>query len=138
MPQPPSHRSTTLPRHHSAAGSIAPVPPTRKHPPTLDKRDSGFVSGSGDFSRVPPHSNSGDTVVVHAARTPKKQQSLSADGATAHKTSAPMEDEDLGRFTWYWGVTSRADCEAMLKEKGVVGNFVVRMNDRGDFIMSFW
>ena len=119
---------------------MAPAPPTRKHPPTLDKRDSGFVSGSGDFSRIPPQSNSGDTVIVHSTRTPKKQLSHSADGTTVRpKISAvSMEDEDLGRFTWYWGVTSRSDCEAMLKDKGVVGNFVVRMNDRGDYIMSFW
>ena len=96
------------------------------------------MSGSGDFSRVPPHSNSGDSVIVHSTRTPKKQQSLSADGITPHKTPPSMEDEDLCRFTWYWGMTSRADCETMLKDKGVVGNFVVRMNDRGDYIMSFW
>lgn len=133
-----------MPRHHSAATSVGPTctTSTRKQPPTLDKRDSGFVSGSGDFSRNPPRSNSGDTTVVHSTKvSSKKIQSHSADGTvqrTKGAASCGIDDEDLNRFSWYWGVTSRGDCEAMLKEKGEVGNFVVRMNDRRDFIMSFW
>ena len=85
-----------------------------------------------------PRSNSGDTTIVHSTTVlDPKQRAHSAEGMVRHSTQV-HEDPDLSLYTWYWGVTSRQDCEMMLQEKGVVGNFVVRMNDRGDYIMSFW
>jgi hypothetical protein len=39
---------------------------------------------------------------------------------------------------WFWGTMSRQECEDKLKEKGEIGNFVVRVNANGHHIMSFW
>lgn len=87
-------------------------------------------------------SNSGDSSVVHNTTVKLTKQSNSADGSFMHGPSSQQstdeEEDDLSRYDWYWGPMSREECERGLKEKGQIGNFVVRKNDRGSYIMSFW
>lgn len=104
-------------------------------------QDTRFVTGSKNILHNSPHSKSGDATVVHTTKVLAKNTSQSADGTilqTKGAASYHAYAEDLNRFTWYWGKISRSSCEAMLKAKGEVGNFIVRLNDRGVFIMSFW
>ena len=46
--------------------------------------------------------------------------------------------EDIKRQPWYFGVISRADCDAMLTEKGMDGDFVIRESETnvGDYSVS--
>lgn len=127
-----------------------PPPPPHNRPSPFQKRDSGFVSGTGVVSRSGGYRSgsadgeichmSGDSAVVHNTAVKLTKQSNSADGSFMHKADQlPDEDEDdLHRYEWYWGEMSREECGKNLKEKGEIGNFVVRKNDRGNFVMSFW
>lgn len=56
----------------------------------------------------------------------------------AVEVNDPAEEEELNNYTWYWGSMKRPECEKKLQEEGLVGNFVVRLNARGEYIMSFW
>ena len=83
-----------------------------------------------------------------AAVVNSRSKSSSADGKITHKKVAkpnktkPSEDDDddddLSMFDWYWGQMSRDECGKELMDRGKIGNFVVRKNDRGDYVMSFW
>ena len=46
--------------------------------------------------------------------------------------------EELDKYQWYWGHMSRADSEAKMKEEGELGNFAIRVNASGYYIMTFW
>lgn len=99
---------------------------------------SGGFSGEGDI--VHDRCGSGDTTTKHNWHHSK---SSSADGTIAHKTHKPKsvkvdDNEDLTQYDWYWGQMSRDECGKELMERGKIGNFVVRKNDRGDYVMSFW
>ena len=48
------------------------------------------------------------------------------------------DPEELDNYGWFWGCMSRQDCEKKLQSEGKVGNFVVRINASGNYIMSFW
>ena len=162
---PKANKYNSLPGHaHRSIDSTTPPPP----PP--HKRDSGFVSGTGDARTYRPGTGSnfsGDSVISHG----DNNKSHSGDSAIVHNTSVvvdrlhgchsddgkfrhrtdlsdrPMSDssndvgvdeEEMSRYDWYWGEMTRDDCTRALKEKGNVGNFVVRKNNRGDYVMSFW
>ena len=52
-------------------------------------------------------------------------------------------DDSPGEFSyekckWYWGCMSRTDCADKLRTEGSLGNFVVRMNANGHYVMSLW
>ena len=101
----------------------------------------GGTSADGEICHT--KSNSGGSSVVHKTAVKLTKQSNSADGSFTHNQSSQRsidedEEEDLGRYDWYWGPMSRDECEKSLKEKGQIGNFVVRKNDRGNYVMSFW
>ncbi len=129
------------------------------------KRDSGFISGTGDARMYPGTSrssfsgdsmishdktNSGDSAIAHttAVIVERFAGCHSDDGKFSHRidTSQPtssngnsvIDEDELSRYDWYWGEMTRDDCTVSLKERGMVGNFVVRKNNRGDFVMSFW
>ena len=146
----PPFRAHTM--HHRHSSDSTPPPP----PPHSCKRDSGFVSSgwevthspyqlSGSDDGVISHrkSNSGGGTVSHATVALTTSSYHSADGKLVHSTTSNRsvtqeEEEDLMRYQWYWGPMNRSSCEQELKAKGKVGNFVVRKNDSGYFIMSFW
>ena len=44
--------------------------------------------------------------------------------------------QQLEEYPWVWGWMSREDCERKLHAEGEVGNFVVRINAMGDYVMS--
>ena len=44
--------------------------------------------------------------------------------------------QELEGYPWFWGWMSREDCERRLHAEGEVGNFVVRINAMGDYVMS--
>ena len=46
--------------------------------------------------------------------------------------------EELENYKWFWGHMNRKDCEEQLRAEGNVGNFVIRVNATGNYIMSFW
>ena len=48
------------------------------------------------------------------------------------------DPEELENYRWFWGSMSRRDCEDRLRVEGEVGNFVVRINATGNYVMSFW
>ena len=73
-----------------------------------------------------------------------RSASSSGEGEIVYKPkrTKPSEDDDddddLSMFDWYWGQMSRDECSKELMDRGKIGNFVVRKNDRGDYVMSFW
>ena len=144
--------------HHSVDVATPTILPPHK-------RDSGFISGTGDNRMYPDtrssfsgdsmishgKSNSGDSAIAHT--TSVIVQSLagchSDDGKFSHRVnssqpssssgnSVVIDEDELLRYDWYWGEMTRDECTQSLKEKGSVGNFVVRRNSRGDYVMSFW
>ena len=48
------------------------------------------------------------------------------------------ESEKLDYYQWFWGDMSRVDCVAKMREKGDVGNFAIRVNASGHFVMTLW
>ncbi len=161
---PKANKYNSLPgcAHHSIDSTTPPPPPPHK-------RDSGFVSGTGDartyrgggtnFSgdSVISHgdgnkSHSGDSAIVHNTSVVVNRLNgcHSDDGKFRHRTDLSdqrmpgnsndvgVDEEELSRHDWYWGEMTRDDCTKALKDKGNVGNFVVRKNNRGDYVMSFW
>lgn len=132
-------------------------PPPPPHNKPIHKRDSGFVSGTGEVSQTCGYRsgsgdsmvlhgskpNSGDSAIVHSAVSfgNKSPKSASADGSFIRQTKSteysPAE-EDLSKYEWFWGPMSRDECAKELQERGQIGNFIVRKNDRGDYVMSFW
>ena len=126
--------------------------PPGLHPPhhrhcglTFDKRNSGLTSGSGK-QVVMRSSGFSDSDTFHhsgIAATVISRQNHSANAMFGHRTKTKtnqefVEDPDMTRYAWYWGRLDRQDCERQLKERGTVGNFVVRMNAAGYYVMSFW
>ena len=51
------------------------------------------------------------------------------------KTSGTQQ---LEGYLWFWGWMSREYCEKKLRTEGEVGHFVVRINAKGEYVMSFW
>ena len=87
--------------------------------------------------------NSGDSAIVHSAVSfgNKSPKSASADGSFTRQTKTTEyspDEEDLSKYDWFWGPMSRDECAKELQERGQIGNFIVRKNDRGDYVMSFW
>ena len=118
-----------------------PPPHRRQQTGTFGNRDSGFVSGSGVVTRTTGFSDDSNVFHSDVAASIVSRQSHSADAMVSHRAQAVqefVEDSDMTRYAWYWGPLSRQECETELKERGIVGNFVVRMNTSGDYVMSFW
>ena len=46
--------------------------------------------------------------------------------------------EELENYKWFWGHMNRKDCEEQLRAEGNVGNFVIRVDATGHYIMSLW
>lgn len=146
---------------------MPPPPPPHKRDSgfvsgTADARtfNRGVGTGSTCYSgdSIISHggkSNSGDSAIVHGPVIVEHVTGChSDDGKFTHRTNIDhpptsglttannnkvnVDEEELERYDWYWGEMSREDCTQSLKERGLVGNFVVRKNNRGDFVMTFW
>ena len=61
---------------------------------------------------------------------------VSSSGGVAANNSEMLED--IKRQPWYFGVISRADCDTLLTEKGMDGDFVIRESETnvGDYSVS--
>ena len=154
VPRPPPRSTTLLPSH--TLNTVTPPPP----PP--HKRDSGFISGTGEVTRsylkgsmsgdgtiMHVKTNSGDSAIVHNTAVMITNRSSvtshSAEGTFTHRTnttpSNPVitleEEDDLSRYEWYWGEMNRDECREALTRRAKIGNFVVRKS-KGNFVMSFW
>ena len=155
---PSTPKASTLHSHRSIDATTPPPPPPHK-------RDSGFISGTGDarmyrggmntFSGDSTIShgkhNSGDSAIVHntSVLVERLKGSHSDDGKFVHRTNITtngsnsnssachVDESELERNDWYWGEMNRDDCVKGLQEKGTVGNFVVRKS-KGEYVMSFW
>jgi hypothetical protein len=46
--------------------------------------------------------------------------------------------EELDNYKWFWGEMNRADSETMMRAEGEVGNFAIRVNANGHYVMTFW
>ncbi len=46
--------------------------------------------------------------------------------------------EELENYVWFWGHMNRSECERRLHMEGKLGNFVVRINADGSFVLSVW
>ena len=46
--------------------------------------------------------------------------------------------EELDNYKWFWGNMNRADSEAKMKAEGKIGNFAIRVNATGSYVMTFW
>ena len=154
VPRPPPRATTLLPSH--TLNTVTPPPPPPPH-----KRDSGFISGTGEVTRsylrgsmsgdgtiMHVKSNSGDSAIVHNTCVITNNFSVtshSAEGTFTHRTNtAPSnpvisleEEDDLSRYEWYWGEMNRDECKEALTRRAQIGNFVVRKS-KGNFVMSFW
>ena len=45
---------------------------------------------------------------------------------------------DYSKCKWFWHYMSRQDCEKKLRDEGKIGNFAIRINANGHYIMSLW
>ena len=45
---------------------------------------------------------------------------------------------DHTKCKWFWGYMSRQKCEKKLMKEGKIGNFAIRVNVDGYFILSLW
>jgi len=68
----------------------------------------------------------------------QKSQSDGGKFDVRQRVEVVDDPEELENYRWFWGCMSRQECENKLKSEGKVGNFVIRINASGDFIMSFW
>ena len=85
-------------------------------------------SGDGKFCRLPPSTTS----------TTSKSDGGKFDRLLGVQVEEEGDPEELDNYAWFWGCMSRQDCEKKLQSEGKVGNFVVRINANGNYIMSFW
>lgn len=85
-------------------------------------------SGDGKFCRPLPPSTS----------TTSKSDGGKFDRLLGVQVEEEGDPEELDNYGWFWGCMSRQDCEKKLQSEGKVGNFVVRINASGNYIMSFW
>ncbi|CAI8022104.1 hypothetical protein GBAR_LOCUS13007 [Geodia barretti] len=46
--------------------------------------------------------------------------------------------EELENYKWFWGEMNRADSETKMRAEGEVGNFAIRLNANGHYVMTFW
>jgi len=104
----------------------------RRTPPSYHRPGSSSVPSSGDgkFRRAPIQSISTSAVT--------KSQSDGGKFDVRQRVEVVDDPEELENYRWFWGCMSRQECENKLKSEGKVGNFVIRINASGDFIMSFW
>lgn len=158
--------SQSLPPYtrHSVDSTTPPPPPPHKRDSgfvsgtadarTFNRGNNTCYSGDSVISHG-GRSNSGDSAIVHNTSVIVEHVTgcHSDDGkfmrrtnldpppptsTTTSNTKINVDEEDLERYDWYWGEMSREDCTQSLKERGIIGNFVVRKNNRGDFVMTFW
>lgn len=88
-------------------------------------------SGDGTFCR--------STATHGATSSSSDSKSFSDSGKfNIRKNDLDLDSEELCNYQWFWGPMGRADCENRLTQTGKCGNFVVRVNASGDFVMSFW
>lgn len=115
---------------------------------SVSSTDSGFgPSTDGEVSRQP---------FVAAEPKPFSSTPTSADGNVKHSKAIASSHSDGGCFpgrtppgrssshenfnnySWFWDTISRADTEKKLQTEGKVGNFIVRLNAEGSYVMSVW
>ena len=46
--------------------------------------------------------------------------------------------EELDNYKWFWSHMNRGDSEAKMKAEGKIGNFAIRVNATGSYVMTFW
>ena len=103
----------------------------RRTPPSYRPGSSSTPSsGDGKFRRAPIQSFSSSAV--------SKSQSDGGKFDVRHRVEVVDDPEELENYRWFWSCMSRQECEKKLKSEGKVGNFVIRINANGDYIMSFW
>lgn len=114
---------------------------------SVSSTDSGFgPSTDGEVSRQPfvaavepkPFSStpsSGDGSVKR-----NKPGSSHSDGGCFERKSTGSSSnlENLNSYPWFWGSMSRQDAQKKLEEEGKVGNFIVRLNAEGTYVMTVW
>jgi hypothetical protein len=92
--------------------------------------DSGLgVSDNGQVFRQ--HHSGGETHRRPSIKTTDMKKSSSDSGQFDVR-------EELDNYQWYWGHMNRVDSEARMKAEGSVGNFAIRVNASGHFVMTFW
>ena len=165
VPRPPTtppaqknKTSTLQSRGKSFSAKNQPLPPI---PPLHDQAGRGFnsrVSVASDDSGIGA-SNEGE-VRRNKSRAGSSSLPASGDGTFLRPTGplSPKSQSDGGRFNvrqvvqveeegnpeelenykWFWGHMNRKDCEEQLRAEGNIGNFVIRVNATGNYIMSFW
>lgn len=150
---PRSWDSRTLPSKGRVASSSVlktslPPPPS---PPqgtgvnspraSIISTDSGIGTSVGGEVHRPPLRRDGSSSMPNSGsgmfqRDGEGGGSNHSAGAEFRHRVVAVADEDSPK--WFWGTMSRQDCEDELKERGEIGNFVVRVNANGHHIMSFW
>ena len=45
---------------------------------------------------------------------------------------------NYSKCKWFWDTTSRQEAERRLLSEGKIGNFIVRINASGHFVMTYW
>ena len=80
--------------------------------------------------------SSADGSVEHT----KSSKSHSDGGCFSERISPGSSNghENFDNYSWFWDTMSRADTEKKLQTEGKVGNFVVRVNAEGRYVMSVW
>ena len=134
---------------------LPPIPPLHDQPGrrfnsrvSVASDDSGIgASSEGEIRRGKNRSGtsslpaSGDGSFLRP-KGPLSPKSQSDGGKFNVRDVVQVEEEgnpeELENYKWFWGHMNRKDCEEQLRAEGNVGNFVIRVNATGNYIMSFW
>ena len=115
---------------------------------SVSSTDSGFgpstdgeVSRQQPFIAVKPKPSSSTPSSGDGSVERKKIVSSHSDGGRFSErdpTGSTNGLENLNNYSWYWDSMSRQDAEKKLEEEGKVGNFIVRLNLEGTYVMTVW
>ncbi|XP_064390037.1 uncharacterized protein LOC135337940 isoform X3 [Halichondria panicea] len=59
-------------------------------------------------------------------------------GTDTVEASSSYDVTDYEECKWFWGKASRQEAERRLLSEGKVGNFIVRINASGHYVMTYW
>jgi hypothetical protein len=84
-------------------------------------------------------SNSGQTGPAgNGSNNASSSVAASNNSNNGHSNHADINHEDIKGQPWYFGTISRAECDVILSEKGIDGDFVIRESETnvGDYSVS--
>jgi len=121
----------------SALGMPLPAAPSPRA--SVISTDSGFGASEGGEVRRERGSksapNSGDGKFSRRVQPDKNGTPF---GRPIVEVRDDTNEMDYEKCKWYWGNVPRQEAEKRLLSEGKRGNFIVRINANGYYVMTYW